>query len=532
MISQKKPRRPHYQQQEILSLLEPIYLLQGDAGREGASSAGPDAVAPVLRAISSSRQREAFVSGLSNYIAQKDLEIERVCRDNYTEFLSSTDKLLKVRKGTVNLRNTLTALNGEIQGKGEILANAKRDLLETGRVATNIDETVQTLQACLRVLDLANKTNRLIAVDRNYYAALRSLDDLLAIHIKPLLSFGFAQHMLATLPLTKLQVRAEVTTEFKSWLFDARQSGKELGRKAIEQYEKRARRWRERGVGSSASPSSSASHAALSKTALNGPVEVGVSEKYEYNSTLLDDQTTKIDFKPLYQCIHIYDTLDALEDLQKSYQADRSVSVCKKYLLHLCPDVIHRQSQASLILSESQSIQPFSLEVLSQLLEEIVGFFIIESYVLSSTSTGPSKRKIRFRMSEQVGELWKMMSERLAHVIYSGLSGTNDPDIHLATKNKLLSTVQTLQGFGYSTDLLNEILAQFLKRYSALLSAKFEGDFKQIVAEDDNQPMRVENEEELDKVLDVSYLPIEGQWTHDKVRKSVFHCFPPLLDVS
>ena len=113
------------------------------------------------------------------------------------------------------------------------------------------------------------------------------------------------------------------------------------------------------------------------------------------------------------------------------------------------------------------------------------------------------------------------MSERLAHGIYSGLSGTNDPDIHLATKNKLLSTVQTLQGFGYSTDLLNEILAQFLKRYSALLSLRFEGDFKQIVAEDDNQPMRVENEEELDKVLDVSYLPTEGQWTQENVRRCV-----------
>lgn len=171
------------------------------------------------------------------------------------------------------------------------------------------------------------------------------------------------------------------------------------------------------------------------------------------------------------------------------------------------------QSQASLILSESQSIQPFSLDVLSSLLEEIVGFFIIESHVLSSTAAGMVRHKLKFRTSEQVGELWTMMSERLAHVITSGLAGNVDPEIHLATKGRLLATVQTLQGFGYSTDLLNEILAQFLRRYSTLLSSKFEIDFKQIVVEDDNQAMRVDNPDELNKVLDVAYLPTEGPWT-------------------
>jgi hypothetical protein len=336
MLGPSKRHRPRFGPKEIQALCEPIYLLadqRGLSGGErdiggggGGAAAGPDPVAPVLRAISSSRQRDAFVSTLSSYVAQKDAEIERVCRDSYSDFLASTEKLLRVRKGTVNLKHTLSTMNSEIQAKGAVLTDAKKDLLETNRVASNIDESVQTLQDCLRVLDLANKINRLITVDQNYYAALRSLDDLLAIHIKPLLQFGFAQHMLTTLPLTKLQIRAEVTTEFKSWLYDARESGKELGKKAIEQYEKRARRWRERGVGSSSSSNSASIQAALSQTALNGPVEVGVSEKYEYNVTLMDDQSTKINFKPLYQCILIYDSLHVLEDLQKSYQADRSVS--------------------------------------------------------------------------------------------------------------------------------------------------------------------------------------------------------------
>ena len=40
----------------------------------------------------------------------------------------------------------------------------------------------------------------------------------------------------------------------------------------------------------------------------------------------LDNENVHIDFKPLYLCILIYDTLDAREELQLSYQADRRVS--------------------------------------------------------------------------------------------------------------------------------------------------------------------------------------------------------------
>ena len=40
---------------------------------------------------------------------------------------------------------------------------------------------------------------------------------------------------------------------------------------------------------------------------------------------VLDNDQLKVDFKPLYQCIHIYTALDALEELQRSYQADRKV---------------------------------------------------------------------------------------------------------------------------------------------------------------------------------------------------------------
>jgi hypothetical protein len=40
---------------------------------------------------------------------------------------------------------------------------------------------------------------------------------------------------------------------------------------------------------------------------------------------VLEDEKLGVDFKPLYQAIHIYTALESLDELRKSYQADRKV---------------------------------------------------------------------------------------------------------------------------------------------------------------------------------------------------------------
>lgn len=40
---------------------------------------------------------------------------------------------------------------------------------------------------------------------------------------------------------------------------------------------------------------------------------------------VLNNDKLKVDFKPLFECIHIYDTMGLLEELRNSYQADRKV---------------------------------------------------------------------------------------------------------------------------------------------------------------------------------------------------------------
>jgi hypothetical protein len=48
----------------------------------------------------------------------------------------------------------------------------KKQLLESQRTMNKVDEAIETLQLCLKVLDMANRIDGLIE-ERKYYPALR-----------------------------------------------------------------------------------------------------------------------------------------------------------------------------------------------------------------------------------------------------------------------------------------------------------------------------------------------------------------------
>ena len=139
----------------------------------------------------------------------------------------------------------------------------------------------------------------------------------------------------------------------------------------------------------------------------------------------------KIDFKPLYQCIHIYTALESLEELQRSYQADRKVrnSFSDKYIIKLTAIL---QAQSDLILPF-----PLNLPALPSLLQEITGFFIIEREVLSNARN--------FRSERDVDELWTSVIGRLTQAIEQSLDRETDPDQFLLVKESLLSFITTLE---------------------------------------------------------------------------------------
>lgn len=85
---------------------------------------------------------------------------------------------------------------------------------------------------------------------------------------------------------------------------------------------------------------------------------------------ILDADQVKIDLKPLYQCLHIYDELGQRTEFKSNYSEDR-------------------RAQAKLTLSSITSGFNFkdrNTDNFESLLQDIVGFFIVEHIILHSTT--------------------------------------------------------------------------------------------------------------------------------------------------
>lgn len=146
-----------------------------------------------------------------------------------------------------------------------------------------------------------------------------------------------------------------------------------------------------------------------------------------------------MDLRPLLQCIHIYNALECRSELQRNYQEDRKVSGASSGLSRQSLTVPHDpQQQANLIFSQRSTINAASIKTaLQPLLEDLVGFFIIEKQVLRICRD--------FRTSQEVDLLWDEMCDRIARIVSEGLKACEDLDTFLAVKPVVLAFEQTLQ---------------------------------------------------------------------------------------
>ncbi|CDU22519.1 related to secretory pathway protein (exocyst complex protein Sec15) [Sporisorium scitamineum] len=454
-----RPRRPLVSLEAQLQQLTLFSDL--DADQENLEQLGP-----IIKSLDEARQQDAFLRHLKNFVREKDREIEAVCDANHSEFVAAVDKLLKVRSGTVTLKHRIGELNEDVQAGGSSLRNKKKQLLETQRTASNVNDAIGSLQTCLRVLDMANRVDELIQ-DKKYFAALRSMQELESVHLRGLLHHEFAKHMMEGIPQMRGQVKAAVTREMKEWLFEVREKSRTVGQLALEAMENRQKRWR---VKAQRDP-------LLRLAKVNSAIELVVNERAEHN--FVDNDKVSINFRPLYQCIHIYDALDLREELQTSYHEDR-------------------RAQANLLLNQGLTFDA-STPTFPALLEEMVGFFLVEHHVIQTTPAG-------FREETEVDDLWDTMCTRVVDIVSLALRDCKDTKIYVSAKASIQTFIQTLEGYSFPVAKLNALLLTLFERYAHLLRDRFSKDFQQAMRETQHQPMVVTNAEELSKVLSVCWL--------------------------
>lgn len=445
-----------YTPESIDHQLQQIHLLDSSSSSENLEQLGP-----IIKQIHASKQQEVYLRNLQALVESKDSEIESICTENYQEFISSVSTLFTVKSYTNSLREKIVTLDESVALLGRGLVEKKRALLQTKKTAANLDEAIDTLQACLKLLDVVDRIGDMIREGR-FWSALRSLEDIQATPLNALSQTPLYQHILSSLPSLRTQVQDAVTASMKQWLLEIRNITGTVGRAAIEAMGARTRKWRTRRE----------KDPMLRLSCVGSAVEMVTNERSDINVMCCD--TVKVDFQPLYQCIHTYASLESLDELRSSYQADR-------------------KAQSDLIL-------PLTLPLASlpDVVEEICGFFIIESHVLETTSG--------FRSEQEVEELWDAVVARLTSAVRSALTGEKDPDTFLRVKECLTSFVTTLESYSYSTQPLHTLMLALFEKFADLLESQCGQRLEEAVLEDDYLPMQASTASELESMLNEVWL--------------------------
>lgn len=269
-----------------------------------------------------------------------------MCNNNHQEFVTSVNQLLRIREGTVSLTSEILDLNQSIQMSTEKLAEQKKALVESRNHRQNIDETSRALQDCLEVLRLANQIHDLLA-KKSHYAALRALEELQDVHLKDVTQYKIAETIQRSVPATQRAIAEAVMSDLKTWLYRIREMSQYLGELALYHTDLRKNRHKERVD----------QIPYLGQFKLNSAIELVSDEHEEYD--LLQNDDLQVEFTPLFECLHIHQSLGQMDKFRVEYASTR-------------------RRQKELLLPSSITLIDEDGANLHTLLEEITGFAIVE----------------------------------------------------------------------------------------------------------------------------------------------------------
>ncbi|KAI1906614.1 Rab GTPase-binding exocyst subunit S15 [Ophidiomyces ophidiicola] len=441
-----------------------------------------DQLIPSIREYSHGNRTSQLLQSLTKFANDRESQIEGICTSTHQEFVTSINKLLNIREGTVNLTSEILDLNQSIQASTKKLAEQKKALVESRSHRQNIDETSKALQDCLEVLLLANQVYDLLA-KKNHYAALRALDELQNVHLKGITQYKIAEVIQRSVPITQKAIADAVMADLNTWLYRIREVSQYLGEISLYHTDLRRARLQERAQ----------NIPYLEHFKLNSAIELISDENEEFD--LLQNDDLQVDFTPLFECLHIHQSLGQMDRFRVEYATTR-------------------RRQKELLLPPSIDLLAEEGACLHTLLEEIAGFAIVERTTM--------KRIPDLRSPVDVDELWDSMCQTAVGLMKKGLPAVDNAESLLKTKNLVALFMQTMDTWGFPVDAFDRFLLLLFENYSDLLKRRFSDDFQEIVQSDDYMPMAIQNKEEYDKVLNVSW------YTPEKPREEqIFPCVLP-----
>ena len=254
------------------------------------------------------------------------------------------------------------------------------------------------------MLRLANQVHDLLG-KKSHYSALRALDELQNIHLKEITQYKIAEMIQKSVPATKKLIAEAVMTDLSTWLFRIRETSQFLGEVAFYHTEQRRTRQKDRAE----------AFPYLTNFKLNSAIELVSDETEEFD--ILDNEDVQVDFTPLFECLHIHNALGQTDKFRAEYAATR-------------------RQQKELLMPASVTLIDVEGASLSELLEGIAGFAIVEKATMKKTP--------ELRSAVDVDELWDSMCQSAIMLISKALHEVTNAEVLLKIKGHIALFIQTM----------------------------------------------------------------------------------------
>ncbi|XP_060073280.1 exocyst complex component 6B-like [Ylistrum balloti] len=451
------------------------------------TSDGP--LGTTLRAVYEGDELEKFKKRLDDHIKSHDKEIERMCNYHYQGFIDSIRELLKVSMDAAQLKDEIEADNQSLQESCSPLMTKGEQLIKCRRIQRNIASAAENLNLCLPVLEMYGKLQDQMRSKR-YYPALKTLEQLEHTYLPRVNTHWFSETMSDAIPKLRERIKEASMSDLKDFLENIRKHSAKIGEVAMKHEKQNTFTGMEdntmlRRIKAAEQNNMDPSIVAVSKkkerkrappppNPFTGEVdhepEPVADDTPEMNEEEMGELSAQdlIDFSPVYRCLHIYTVLGDREKFETYYRKQR-------------------RKQARLSLQAASNMHE-AIDNYKRYFHDIVGFFVVEDHILSTTQ-GLVNRAY-------MDELWEMAVSKLASSLRTSSAFCKDANMMLEIKKLIVLFCHTLRGYGFSVGHLLELLLELRDQYSDILTRQWVEVFNEIFDDDNYTPIYVESDEE------------------------------------
>uniref|UniRef100_A0A4W4HMD6 Exocyst complex component n=1 Tax=Electrophorus electricus TaxID=8005 RepID=A0A4W4HMD6_ELEEL len=406
-------------------------------------STDTNCLGPTLRSVYDGQEHGLFMEKLEGRIRNHDREIEKMCNHHFQGFVDSITELLKVRGEAQKLKGQVIETNRKLRNDGKELLATMDELTQCRLQQRNIATTIDKLTHCLPVLEMYSRLQEQMRAKR-YYPALCTLEQLEQSCLPRAGEYRFCAIMAENIPVLRAHIRDVSMSDLKDFLESIRKHSDKIGETAIKQ--------------------------------VFCFLVCVVCARFACNSTLANDRVPGaqdlVDFSPVYRCLHIYTVLGSRDTFENYYRKQR-------------------RKQARLVLQPNSNMHE-TLEGYRRYFNQIVGFFVVEDHVLHTTRGLVNRAYVE--------ELWELALSKTIAALRTHSSYCTDPDLILDLKNLIVLFADTLQGYGFPTSQLFDMLLELRDQYGEVLLKKWNRFFRQILDQDNYSPIPVATQEEYRRI--------------------------------